>query len=103
MSEPLADGSGTIKRHRHFDYTMMMGKQKVLGEVYLVFTTYNLGRSLSILGFSGLMERIKADLFHFYRNSGLSVTMNLLRKKINQSTIRHSDKWCGQSLLFLKG
>jgi DDE family transposase len=82
---------GTLKRHRHFDYTLMKGKQKVLGEVYLVFTAYNLGRSLSIIGFSGLMERIKAVLLHFFHNSGLSATMNLLRKKINQSTIRHSD------------
>jgi hypothetical protein len=43
-----------------------MGKPKVLGEVYLVFTMYNLGRSLSILGFSGLMGRIRAFLLRFF-------------------------------------
>jgi len=54
---------GTLKRQRHFDYTLMKGKEKVLGEVYLAFTMYNLGRGVSILGFSELMKRIKAVLF----------------------------------------
>ena len=51
---------GTLKRHRHFDYTLMKGKEKVLGEVYIAFTMYNLRRSLSILGMSGLIKRLKA-------------------------------------------
>lgn len=51
---------GTLKRHRHFDYLLTRGKQKVLGEVYLAFTTYNLGRTISILGFSELLRRLKA-------------------------------------------
>ena len=59
---------GTLKRHRHFDYTLMKGKEKVLGEVYLAFTMYNLGRVLSILGFSELIKRIKAVLLGFYSN-----------------------------------
>ena len=29
---------GNIKRHWHFDYTLTKGKEKVLGEVYLIFT-----------------------------------------------------------------
>jgi hypothetical protein len=103
MSELLADGRGTIKRHRHFDYTLMMGKPKVLGEVYLAFTTYNLGKSLSMLGFSGLMERVKAVLLHFYRNSGLSLYMDLLKSISIRFAIMPHEKWCGQSLLFLKG
>ena len=56
---------GTLKRQRNFDFTIMKGKQKVLAEVYLAFTMYNLGRSLSILGFSGLVERIKSVLSLF--------------------------------------
>ena len=50
---------GTLKRHRCFDYTLMKGKQKVLSEIYVAFTMYNLGRTLSILGFSQLMKAIK--------------------------------------------
>ena len=53
---------GTLKRQRNFDYTLMKGKLKVLGEVYLSFTMYNLGRTISILGFSELMKRIKTVL-----------------------------------------
>jgi transposase len=51
---------GTLKRHQHFDYTLLRGKQKVLSEVYLMFTTYNLRRSMSILGFPELIKRLKA-------------------------------------------
>jgi Transposase DDE domain len=94
---------GTLKRHRHFDYTLMKGKPKVLGEVYLAFTTYNLGRSLSILGFSGLMERVKAVLLLFFRNSSLSLYMDLLKSISNRFAIMPHEKRCGQSLLFLKG
>jgi Uri superfamily endonuclease len=53
---------GTIKRHYHFDYLLTKGKEKVMGEVYLVFTVYNLKRALSVLGFDALMRRIYACL-----------------------------------------
>ena len=51
---------GTLKRQWHFDHTLTRTKEKVLGEVYLAFTCYNLKRTLSILGFGALMMRIKA-------------------------------------------
>jgi Uri superfamily endonuclease len=54
---------GTLKRHWHFDYTLTRGKEKVLGEIYLIFTCYNLKRILSIFGFDLLMSMMKA---HFY-------------------------------------
>jgi len=53
---------GTLKRHQHFDYTLMKGKENVLGEVYLSFTMYNLRRSLSIFGFSELIRLLGAIL-----------------------------------------
>ena len=56
---------GTLKRHRHFDYILTRGKKKVLGEVYLAFTAYNLKRALSVLGFEGLMSRIEAHIQSF--------------------------------------
>ncbi len=53
---------GTLKRQWHFDYTLTKGKEKVLGEVYLIFTGYNLKRLMSIFDFKTLMSKIKALL-----------------------------------------
>jgi transposase len=53
---------GTLKRHWHFEYTLTKGKEKVLGEVYLIFTGYNLRRLMSIFDFETLMSKIKAHL-----------------------------------------
>lgn len=61
---------GTIKRHWHFDYTLTKGKEKVLGETYLIFTCYNLRRILSIFGFEALMSKMKAHLLLFNRLFG---------------------------------
>lgn len=36
-----------------------------MGEVYLVFTSYNLKRALSVLGFDNLMSKIEANLHAF--------------------------------------
>ena len=61
---------GTLKRQWHFDHTLTKGKEKVLGEVYMIFTSYNLKRSLSILGFKDLMSKIKALLHaYFWKNT----------------------------------
>jgi hypothetical protein len=40
---------GTLKRQRGFTFTLVKGKEKVLGEVGLVFIGYNLSRCGSIL------------------------------------------------------
>jgi hypothetical protein len=69
---------GTIKRHRHFDYTLLRGKAKVLAEVYLAFTTYNLRRTMSIFGFSELMERIISAFYRFTSKSLFSAGIILL-------------------------
>ena len=57
---------GTLKRHQHFDYTLMRGKQKVLTEVFIAFTMYNLRRSVSILGIIELFKRMKAVLLRIF-------------------------------------
>jgi radical SAM protein with 4Fe4S-binding SPASM domain len=41
---------GTLKRQRGFTFTLMRGKEKVLGEVGLMFIGYNLSRCISIIG-----------------------------------------------------
>ncbi len=56
---------GTLKRQWHFDYTLTRSKEKVLGEVYLAFTCYNLKRTVSIMGFEALMNKIKAIFILF--------------------------------------
>jgi transposase len=48
---------GTLKRHWGFNHLLTRGKDKVLSECALIFTIYNLRRSLSILGFKTLLNR----------------------------------------------
>jgi len=77
---------GTIKRHWNVDYTLMKGKEKVLGEIYLAFTMYNLSRSVSILGFSELMKRIKIAFFGFFSKFTFTAILEL---QAIIKTIRH--------------
>ena len=51
---------GTLKRHWGFDYLLTKGKQKVMGEVYIAFTVYNLKRISSIFNFDTLMDKLKS-------------------------------------------
>jgi hypothetical protein len=48
----------TIKRQWGFDYTLMKGKQKVDGEVGLIFISYLFRRLITILGINGLMKTV---------------------------------------------
>lgn len=50
---------GTLKRQRGFTFTLMKGKEKVLGEVGVVFIGYNLSRCVSILGTENLIKALK--------------------------------------------
>ena len=50
---------GTIKRKWGYNHTDLRGLEKVNGEIALVMTVYNLKRTINILGFGDLMERIK--------------------------------------------
>ena len=57
---------GTLKRHWHFDYVLTCGKEKVMGEVYLAFTTYNLRRLMSIFGCDTLISKMRGCLGSFF-------------------------------------
>lgn len=50
---------GTLKRQRGFTFTLMKGKEKVLGEVGVVFIGYNLSRCASIMGIDNLIKALK--------------------------------------------
>ena len=56
---------GTLKRQWGFDHVLVRGKQHVLAEVSLAFTAYNLRRSVSILGFSEVLRRLKLTIIDF--------------------------------------
>jgi transposase len=49
---------GTLKRQRGFTFTLMKGKEKVLGEVGLEFTCYNLTRCMTILGIDEFIKML---------------------------------------------
>jgi transposase len=49
---------GTIKRGWGYSYTLLKGLKKVNGEMGLIFLTYNIRRSVSILGVPNLIARI---------------------------------------------
>ena len=50
---------GTLKRQRGFTHTNVRGKDKVLGEVGLMFIGYNLTRCVSVLGFDKLLKLLR--------------------------------------------
>jgi len=50
---------GTLKRQMGFTYTLVRGKPKVMGEIGLMFTVYNLVRCVRILGIENFIKALK--------------------------------------------
>jgi len=50
---------GTLKRQRGFTFTLVRGKENVLGEVGLMFIGYNLSRCVSVLGVEKLIKALR--------------------------------------------
>lgn len=50
---------GSIKRGWGYTYTLLKGIRKVTGEFSLIYTAYNMRRSVTILTFKGLMDALK--------------------------------------------
>jgi hypothetical protein len=55
---------GTLKRQRGFTFTLVRSKEKVLGEVGLMFIGYNLSRCVSILGAAKLIKALMDSCLH---------------------------------------
>lgn len=55
---------GTLKRQRGFTFTLVRSKEKVLGEVGLMFIGYNLSRCVSILGAAKLIKALRDSFLH---------------------------------------
>ncbi len=62
---------GTIKRGWGFHYTLLKTKAKVAAEMAIIFTCYNLRRSMSIFGVSELLQRLKAAGASFFARKWL--------------------------------
>lgn len=93
---------GTLKRQRNFDFILLRGKEKVLGEVYLAFTMYNLSRAMSILGFSTLLKRFKAVLTQILSILPSMEAMMQVSSLILKRTLMLHTKSGAQNLLFLR-
>lgn len=78
---------GTLKRQWGFSHVLMRGKENVLAEVSLIFTAYNLRRSMSILGFEGLLRRLKAQFSFFLGNLLLKPCMSTGENDFHSSTV----------------
>jgi transposase len=50
---------GTLKRQRGYTHTNLRGKEKVLGEIGLLFIGYNLSRCMAILGVPQLIKALR--------------------------------------------
>ena len=85
---------GTLKRQRGFTFTLLRGKEKVLGEVGLMFIGYNLSRTISVIGADKLIKALKNCCLPF-----LSVVFG--RFQTNFTGIRHLLK--KYSLNYLQG
>ena len=74
---------GTIKRQWGFDYTLMKGKQKVDGEVGLIFISYLFRRLFTILGINGLMKAVLSIKSLYF-----DLRKTIKRIKINSEAIQ---------------
>ncbi|MCB0705869.1 MAG: transposase [Saprospiraceae bacterium] len=79
---------GTIKRSWGYDYTLLKTKEKVGGEMALIFTCYNLRRSMTIFGVQDLLKRLKAACLLFFapNRANLSSYKPFLFPKIKAPT-----------------
>ena len=54
---------GTMKRQQGFTYTLVRTRKKVMGEVGLMFTGYNLCRCISVMGAQKLIRLLREYCF----------------------------------------
>src|SRR4030043_1401472 len=58
---------GTLKRQRGYTHTNLRGKEKVLGEVGLLFMGYNLTRCMAILGVTQLIKALREGCLYILK------------------------------------
>lgn len=70
---------GTIKRVWNYYYTNLKGLKKVNGEMSLILTVYNMKRTINILGFDKLMEKLRSWRPKYKKSWGYKHLVNNLR------------------------
>lgn len=90
--ESIEHQFGTIKRQWGYDYTLLKTKEKVKADFAIIFTVYNLRRTMSILGIKELIRRLKASFLNFWQ---LCYLLKLHHTIFNRSF----DEAVGHSLL----
>jgi transposase len=74
---------GTIKRQWGFDYTLMKGRQKVDGDVGLIFISYLFRRLITILGINDLMKAVSSIKSLYF-----DLRKTIKRNRINSEAIQ---------------
>jgi len=95
---------GTLKRQRGFTYTIMKGKEKVLGEVGLAFITYNLTRCISVFGVPELCKALK-EACRLYFSSRIELVLGNFKrffKKMETSQIKQVHYFAPSNHFFFK-
>jgi transposase len=95
---------GTLKRQRGFTFTLVRGKQNVLGEVGLMFIGYNLSRCISVLGTEKLIQALKKCCWPFtIRLKRLILSLFKHFSKISEFRfILVSDNYCALKILLYR-
>lgn len=94
---------GTLKRQRGFTHTLVRGKEKVLGEVGLMFIGYNLTRCISILGMENLIKALRefSDRIFYIVTGVVSAFLKHFLKKSESPFSSTSCKFCLSGKLHL--
>jgi hypothetical protein len=74
---------GTLKRHRGFTFTLMRGKEKVLGEIGLMFIGNNLSRCISVIGAVKLISALRKHFLHCFLRNFRFIVSPFKQYKIN--------------------
>ena len=88
---------GTIKRKWGYNYTDLIGLEKVNGEHSLIMLVYNIKRSINILGVPDLLAKLKAwnspykrKCLFFIKTTYLKLNLTQIVFGINQNTSKFS-------------
>ncbi len=68
---------GTMKRQQGFTYTLVRTREKVMGEVGLMFTGYNICRCISIMGAQKLIRLLREYCFLIISDLRLIISLAL--------------------------
>jgi transposase len=88
---------GTIKRKWGYNYTNLIGLEKVNGEHSLIMLVYNIKRSINILGVPDLLEKLKTwkspykrKLLFLFKTTYLKLFLTPIIFSINQNRLKYS-------------